>query len=884
MILTAGTRVGVYEIVSQIGSGGMGEVWRATDTRLKRQIALKVLPAALVSDPERIARFQREAEVLASLNDPNIAQIYGIEETAGITALVLELVEGPTLADRIARGPIPIEEVLPIARQIAEALEGAHEQGIIHRDLKPANIKVRPDGAVKVLDFGLAKLAEPAVTNAALPVSPLTQSPTITSPAMMTAVGVLLGTAAYMSPEQAKGRPADKRSDIWAFGCVLYEMLTGTRAFEGEDVSDTLATILKSDPDWRSVPAAIPSGLRQLARRCLQKDPKRRLQAIGDARLELEEATLSTAGEADSATRRPPHRSMLWVGVAVVAVIATGVGAWLAPTSTPDQRVYRTTIPTPGSFINVQSGRIALSPDGQQIAFAALDDVGHPFIWIRRLDEASSHVIPGTEGGNGPFWSPDSRNVGFVATGKLKRVAVAGGAPLVLADAIPSVPGAWNRDDVILFSPRANAPLHKVSAAGGTATPVTRVDEQAGEAGHRLPVFLPDGRRFLYLATHLTQQPAGVFLANLTDSTHQRIGDIDSNVAYGANALLYFRGETLVAQPFDLDRALLTGRPVILADQVQVNFGSRVGAFSISQNGQLAYQAGSVTNRRLVIVDGNGHEERTLATGRNANDVQVSPSGMFAAASLVSDASATNRDIWLMDLHGEDHRRLTDGISATSPIWSPDEKRLLFSSDRAGHFDLYAINTSGPSSEEPVLSDAGNKYGLDWSKAGVILYARVPPDGSATEIWSMPIDRGEQPTKLIETPFPLATAKFSPDGQSIAYSAGTGTNSEVYVLTFPALQRRQISTNGGSSPRWSRDGKRIYFVSQQRLVAVSFDAKDFSTRSPQTLFKVRFAGGIRDPYDVMPNGDHFVTQDATDEDEPISLIVNWPMLLHRQRQ
>jgi serine/threonine protein kinase len=861
----------------------MGEVYRATDTRLKRQVALKVLPAAFVSDPERIARFQREAEVLAALNHPNVAAIYGIEEAGGVTALVLELVEGPTLADRIAQGRLPIEEALAIANQIAEALEAAHEQGIIHRDLKPANIKVRDDGTVKVLDFGLAKLAETTAPNSS---AALANSPTITSPAMMTGVGVLLGTAAYMSPEQAKGRPADKRSDIWAFGCVLYEVLSGKRAFEGEDIGDTLATVLKSDPDWRSIPGTLPSRLRQLVRRCLQKDPKRRLQAIGDARLELEEGESSTVGETDEdlRARRSSYRSVLWAGVVVVAVIGAAVGGWLSHPATPEPPVYRTTIQTPGSFINVQSGRIALSPDGQQIAFAALDDVGHPFIWIRRLDEASSHVIPGTEGGTGPFWSPDSRNIAFVAAGKLKRVAVAGGAPLALADAIPGVPGAWNRDDVILFSPRANAPLHKVSASGGTATPVTHVDEQAGEAGHRLPVFLPDGRRFLYLATHVTQQPAGVFLASLIDSTHKRIGDIDSNVAYGANALLYFRGETLVAQPFDLDRPLLTGRPVILADQVQVNFGSRVGAFSISQNGQLAYQAGSVTNRRLVIVDGNGREERTLATRRNAQDVQVSPSGAFAAASLIPDASAKSRDIWLMDLHGEDNRQLTDGINATSPIWSPDEQRLLFSSDRAGHFDLYVKNTSGPPSEEPLFSDAGNKYGLDWSKTGIILYARVPPDGSVSEIWSMPIDRGERPTKLVEMPFPIATAKFSPDGHSIAYSAGTGTNSEVYVLTFPGLQRRQISTNGGSSPRWSRDGKRIFYVSQQRLVAVSFDAKDFSTRSPHTLFKVRFAGGVRDPYDVMPDGDHFVTQNATDQDEPITLIVNWPMLLHRQRQ
>src|SRR4051812_32358471 len=429
MSLSTGTRVGPYEILSALGAGGMGEVYRARDTKLDRDVAIKVLPAQFVADPERVARFQREAKTLAALNHPHIGGIYGLEDAGGVGALVLELVEGPTLADRIVQGPIPLDETLPIARQIAEALEAAHEAGIIHRDLKPANIKLRPDGTVKVLDFGLAKALEP--TSAAAP--SVTASPTITGPGMMTGVGLILGTAAYMSPEQAKGKPADKRSDIWSFGCVLYEMLTGERAFDGEDVSETLAAILRSEPNWNLLVA--PRPLVNLIQRCLAKDRRRRLQAIGDARLDLDEMASTsqvTDDELAEARGRRATVGALWPAILIAAasIAAATAWTWRIPTASQGPNIYRTTILTPGELATVQSGRIALSPDGRQIAFVALDDTGHQIIWIRHLDEARSHVLPGTEGGSGPFWSPDSRYVAFVAARKLKKVAIGGGAPL----------------------------------------------------------------------------------------------------------------------------------------------------------------------------------------------------------------------------------------------------------------------------------------------------------------------------------------------------------------------------------------------------------------------------------------------------------------------
>jgi eukaryotic-like serine/threonine-protein kinase len=892
-----GTNIGPYRILAKLGEGGMGEVYRAHDSKLNRAVAIKILPPEFANDPDRLARFKREAQVLASLNHPNVGGIYGFEDSGSVHALVLELVEGPTLADlltNVASGfsrtslenptkvgshsrPLPIDEALGIARQIADALEAAHEQGIIHRDLKPANVKVRDDGTVKVLDFGLAKLADPA--GAAPQGSPsLTQSPTITTPAM-TQAGMILGTAAYMSPEQAKGRPADKRSDIWAFGCVLYEMLTGKRAFDGEDVSDTLAAILRGEPDWTRLVVRRP--LIRLIQRCLAKDVRRRLQSIGDARLELEDIasdsertdTTAAAGE------RSRARVVLWVAVATVAAVLSGIVGWISHAPASDARVYRSTILTPGDLAGVQNARIALSPDGRQIAFVTNDEAGKQSIWIRRLDEASPHLLPGTDGGAGPAWSPDGRYLTFTADGKLKKVSVAGGAALPIADADPSVPAAWSRDDTILFQRAFNGPLFKVSANGGASTQVTHLDQSAGETGHRLPVFLPDGRHFLYVALS-GSRISGLFRGSLDDDTKTRIGDVASNVAVGSNALLYLRGETLVAQPFDIARATLTGPPIILADQVQMNLGTRSGAFTISERGQLAYQAGSATNRRLLSVDRVGQEVRVVIAGVNVTDVQSSPDGRAVALTTNRDAASQTRDLALVDLDTGQRTNLTSGPNMNSPIWSPDGKKLVFSVERDGHADLFVKDVAGPSTEKLLLADDAGKFALGLSQDGHILYARLPSGRPVTEIWVSSMDAPDQKLKLEETPASVATAKFSPDGRWIAYSTG-GSTSQIFVATFPGLEKRPVTIDGGAAPRWSRDGKELFFVNHGFLMATAITAESgrFRAGAPKALFKVHFIGGVRDPYDVMPDGQHFLVQDAAELGEPITLLTNWPLLM-----
>ena len=575
MPLQPGTRLGPYEILSALGAGGMGEVYRATDTKLKRQVAIKILPPSLAADPDRLARFQREAEVLASLNHPHIAHIHGLEEADGVKALVMELVEGPTLAEVIAgsgltahvsggretsvlshkpSSGLPVIEALAIARQIAEALEAAHEQGIIHRDLKPANIKVRDDGTVKVLDFGLAKALAPG--DAGTAAGNLTHSPTITSPAMMTAAGMILGTAAYMSPEQAKGRDVGRASDVWSFGCVLYEMLTARQVFEGETVGEVLGGIFKSEPDWNRLPAETPSDIRRLLRRCLQKDAARRLKDAGTLKIEIEDVLSAPPVDPNpSAVIAHPHKNrerFAWtlVAVALVAVASLAMAYW-RPVP-PDTTVVRFTIPPPKKvFLSGASvPEIAMSPDGKTIAFVAVDGVRQ--LWVRAIDAVESRLMPGTDGVQRPFWSPDSKFIGFYAGGKMKKIAVDGGSPELIFD-VPWNPalvsGSWNRDGVIVFSSGPNGSLYRASASGGQASPLTTLKDE--ETGHVHPFFLTDGQYFLYLITSPQAEIAGVYLGSLDSKERKRILDLNSRAIYTAGHLLFVRDGKLIALSFD---------------------------------------------------------------------------------------------------------------------------------------------------------------------------------------------------------------------------------------------------------------------------------------------------------------------------------------------
>ena len=603
LALTPGTRLGVYEVTARIGEGGMGQVYRARDTALGRDVALKVLPDAFAGDPDRLARFTREAQTLAALNHPNIAHIHGLEESGGVRALVMELVEGDDLSERIARGPIPIEDALPIAAQIAEGLEAAHEQGIIHRDLKPANVKVRPDGTVKVLDFGLAKAMEPtgaAGVNKSF-------APTITTPAM-THAGMILGTAAYMSPEQAKGRPVDRRADIWAFGAVLYEMLTGRRAFAGDDVSEVLASVLAREPDWTRLPAALSPALGTCIRRCLDKNPGRGGHSASDLRIELEAIAAAPRRAPEAAPEAglvvPARTRRLRMAFVAAASLAAGVlaavlvvGSQALPEpqsvrfeiSAPDKATFDSGLPG-SSTAAFNAG--SLSPDGRWIAFTARDETGQVLLWVRALDDVTARALPGTEGAALPFWSPDSRAIAFFTPGKLKTIDPTGGPVQTISDGFTGRGGTWNSEGVIVFAAGRTTPLFRVSASGGDPSPVTRL--KPGEAGHRFPSFLPDGRRFLYLRVATEGDVATVMVGSLDGGETRELTAADSPAVYASPGyLLFVRQGTLLARAFDATRLEFMGEPIPIAQQV--TFDNSARGFSVSDEGTLAYRMARTT-------------------------------------------------------------------------------------------------------------------------------------------------------------------------------------------------------------------------------------------------------------------------------------------------
>ncbi len=873
----------------------MGEVYRARDHRLNRDVALKVLPDVLARDPDRLARFRREAQVLASLNHPNIAAIHGLEESDGTQALVLELVEGPTLADRIAGRPIPVDEALPIARQMAEALEAAHEQGIIHRDLKPANVKVRPDGTVKVLDFGLAKALafEPAGVMA-----DLSASPTMTSPAM-TRMGMILGTAAYMSPEQARGREVDKRADIWAFGCVLYEMLTGRPAFPGGDVSEVLAGVIKSEVAWNALPASTPPKVRALLRRCLQKDPTRRLRDIGDARLEIEEALAAPNEDAvvASAAPRRGRERVAWgvAGVAILAALVAGGMAFWQPAPASDTRVYRTSVLLPpgvnyGAVIT--ASRFTLSPDGRRLAFAGVSGGGGiPQLWVQSLDDLSAKPLPGTEGAAAPFWSPDSRFIAFYAAGKLKTIAADGGPPLTLADTQGNPGGSWNRDNIILFASSApGSPLRRVASSGGEVSAATTLDASKGESAHWTPFFLPDGRHFLYVAAGSKSGGAndlsGIYITALDSNEPTLLVPGGSNAKYAQGHLFFMREQTLMAQPFDVERRELTGEPMPLAEQVAIGgLSGRLGAFSVSEQGVLAYQTGATGDvTQLVWTDRAGKQLGTLGEHSDYGDVELPPQGLKAAVSV---NEGSNRDIWLFDIARGLRTRFTfDPAEENSVTWSPDGEDLLFASNRKGSYDIFRKAANG-SGSEVALGAFQVGYGpMSWSPDGRFVLAWRGGLG-AGDVWAVPLGGDQKPFPFLQTRFDEAAAVISPDGRWVAYVSNESGRYEVYVTSFPMPGGKwQVSTAGGHWPRWRRDGREIFYLTpESRLMAAAVNGQGsaFDVGSVQALFQTRARLNRRYMYDVSRDGQRFLINTLVEQAavQPITLVVNWPAALRK---
>jgi serine/threonine protein kinase len=861
------------EVLAVIGRGGMGEVYRARDTKLKRDVAIKTLPDEFSHDADRLSRFQREAEVLASLNHPNIAAIYDLEEADGARFLVLELVEGETLDVRIKRGPIPIDETLHIAKSICEALEAAHEKGIIHRDLKPANVKVTAGGIVKVLDFGLAKVRETSdhAANQSSALTPLSDS------------GVIIGTAAYMSPEQAKGKPADRRSDIWAFGVVLFEMLTGRRLFPGETTAETLAAVMMKEPEWNVLPANTPPRLRELVRRCLIKDPHRRVQAMGEARLAIEEAQSGSQANALTASSTSSGRERLWMSVAVVTAVVA------AAMAVPAVRHFRESPPamTAEIRLDVNAGptsdpfSFAISPDGRRLVFVASNE-GKSQLWIRPLDSVSSQPLSGTDGASYPFWSPDSASVGFFANGKLKRVDTVGGAPQVLADAAGARGGAWNREGTILFAPVAGKPLFKVPAIGGEPVAVTRLE--TGQLSHRFPQFLPDGRHFIYLVRG--NPPQSIYVGSLDGAAPKLLARTDAPaVVHPSGFLLFLRQRTLLAQVFDFKRQELSNNPLPVAEQVVVDEAAFSAGFSAA-SGIVAYRTGSPpATYQLTWLDRSGKRIGTLGDpGVDLHDVELSPDGERVAVYRRVNGES---NLWLIDTARGVPTRFTFKGLNSFPLWSPDGNRVVYTSNRKGVYDLYWRLSSSAGADELLLESDQTKAPVDWSSDGrFLLFASVDPQTKG-DLWVLPMFGDRKPFSFLKTPFTETLGQFSPDGKWIAYQSNESGQPEIYVQPFPGPGRKfQISTNGGAQPRWNKNGKEIFYVSltSQMMAApvrLSPDGQSLETGRPAVLFPVRIAEGpvpVNDKwqYAVSPNGQRFLVNLATEgATSPITLILNW---------
>ena len=879
-----------YTITSKLGEGGMGEVWRATDTKLGREVAIKILPDAFAQSADRLARFAREARVLASLNHPNIAAIYGVEERA----LIMELVEGPTLAERIAKGAVPVDEALPIARQIAEALEYAHERGVVHRDLKPANVKLAPDGRVKVLDFGLAK----AMANE--PMSGSSEaSPTLTMQATM--AGVIMGTAAYMSPEQARGKPVDRRADIWAFGVLLMEMLTGGRMYGGETVSDTLASVIKDTPDLSKLPAETPAAIRRLLRQCLEKDPLWRLQSIGDARVAIKEAEsepppapeVPAVGPHSAANSRAGNR-LLWPATAAAALFAVGFAALAfvhfreKPAEAP---VGRFEIPPPtGTSFAVSAGvpvPSIVSPDGRRVVFTAVSADGKHQLWVRSLDAVAAQPLPGTEGGVAAFWSPDSRAIGFGAEHKLKKIDASGGPPLTLADAPALRGGSWSSQGVIVFAPDSSGSgLMRVSSAGGAASPATKLEP--GETTQRQPWFLPDGRHFLFESGASGGDHVTVRIGSLDSTANSALMDANSGAIYAQGYLLFLRGSTLMAQPFAAQRLALSGEAAPLAEHVQHAFNpiGAMGLFSASTSGLLAYHAGSDTGTlRLTWVDRTGKRLSTAGDPGNLGAMQLSPD-LKSAAVQVTEGS--NTDIWLYDLARALRTRFTfDPTLDQSPVWSPDGRSIVFQSNRKGHFDLYRRAADGSGAEELLYADGSDKRPGSWSSDGkYLLYDATGGPKTGRDVWVLPLAAGSKPYPLVETQFDEVNPQFSPDGRWVAYQSNEWSHGgDIYVIPFhleggPAGGKRQVSTAGGVLARWRRDGKELFYVAPGgKLMAVEVDGKgaSFEPGKETALFGGMITGsGFL--YDAAPDGKSFLAvlpPEQTTDAQPITVVQNW---------
>ncbi len=875
MPLASGARIGPYEIIGAIGAGGMGEVYRARDTKLHREVAFKILPDAFAADPDRMARFEREAQVLASLNHPNIAQIYGLEgsgQAGSVRALAMELVEGEDLSKRLARGAIPLDEALPIAKQIALALEAAHALGIVHRDLKPANIKVTADGLVKVLDFGLAKAIEGESSRG----SGDTSSPlaaTMTSPAM-TAMGMILGTAAYMAPEQARGRVVDKRADIWAFGCVLFEMLTASRLFAGEDMTETLAAVVKEQPDLSPAPREV----RRLIAKCLEKDPKRRLRDIGDAWDLLDDPRL--AEPAPAVVRRP---SMLpWLLAAAAVVAAGAVSTVHFGETAPSLATTRFEVAWPDSE---STGPFAISPDGRQMAI-----VSGGGLWVRPLDRVDAVRLEGADGATYPFWSPGSDWIGFFAGGQLKKIAPAGGNPQVICEAADGRGASWSSNGTIVFSGAAGSRgLFRVPDAGGSATPVTTVSTSGSNDAHRYPQFLPDGEHFLFLHLAATPGAGGVYVGALDGTAPVRVREEQDAALYttspgnpGDGYLLFRRQGTLMAQAFDPAERQTSGAMFPVAENVGQGPNTGVGAFSVSAAGTLAHGTGISVRRRMVWLDRSGKQTGIASEDLPINSFALSRDERRLALG-VTQSVALDTDIWVRSLPAGSASKLTFGPAPGwfLPLWSPDSSEVVYTTmDLAGlsNYEIRRKRSDMTGKEETLLRATGYVRAWDWSADGKWL---VYGDGT-DDLWFLPMVGEHTPIQVTKTPEGETYGQFSGDGRWLAYASGDRASPQVFVQPVPSTGAKWLVSAGvGSQPRWRRDGKELYYRrgdGQLMAVPIAGASAALEHGAPQPLFgSIPSFGNVeRFTYQPSADGQRFLVVGTGDAAvPPITVVLNW---------
>jgi Tol biopolymer transport system component/tRNA A-37 threonylcarbamoyl transferase component Bud32 len=897
--MNPGSVIGPYRVGDKLGEGGMGAVYRARDTKLNRDVALKVLPEVFARDQDRLMRFEREAQLLASLNHSNIAQIYGIEEAGDVRALVMELVPGRTLEEMLQSGPLPFAEAASIARQVADALEAAHDAGIIHRDLKPANVKVTDDGRVKVLDFGLAKTLQPMSGPGA--------STAMTSPAL-TAMGVILGTAAYMSPEQARGRLTDRRADVWAFGAMLYEMLAGRRPFKGDDISEVIAAVLRDEPDWSALPADTPPAVRRLLKRCLEKDPARRLRSIGDAALDLDDREVTPDARAAAAgpdavlpVAAPAGRRKLeplGVVLAVAALATATTLGWRAiggvrtsgpsSASVPALRRLSVTLPT-SLHINDTPAEVALSPGGTLVAFVAQETgASSASLWIRPLNSLAPRKLPGTDGAILPFWSPDGRDVGFFAGGQLKRTAADGsGTPAIICPAQDGRGGTWSRDGVIVFAPTNAGGLMRVPATGGDPVAVTTLDATRQETAQRFPQFLPDGKHFLFVELPAINGQFQVSIGSIDASTRTRVLKAAGAAVYAAPGYLVFPTRSqLAAQRFDAATLALQGEPVLLGDYVG-NLGTYSGgrALSASDTGVLVFPQADFAMTELHWVDRTGRDLGRLQAPAGAYDgLRISPNGNLAAASAQS--APGQHEMWILNLeHGGAMPLSAEGGNLANPVFTPDSTHVLYANDQTGKMNLYmrAVDGSGPEEliySAPEMFQAPRAFSPDGK---LLVYDQIDPK-THHDLWILPMDGSRTPRPYRQTPFDEQQAAISPDGRWIAYTSDETGRSEVYVESFPTPGTRfTVTTTGATAMAWRSDGKQIYISSlDQRTVVIAdvLPGPGFKIGPLKTLFT---ATANMTTGDLTPDFERGLVALTQDNPAPkaLTVMLDWTGALRR---